>query len=86
MHLPNIDPKKLVDAHVIEQKFGYQTGHKIAAEYGSSDYDENLKTVTEELRQAAAAQEPLERIKQAPPATGGQPGTGGNQNQEGGTK
>lgn len=78
MPLPNIDPLKLVNAHVIEQKHGYQTGHQIAAEYGNSDYDENLNIVTEELKKAAAAQEPLERIKQAKQQAGG-----GNQPDQG---
>ncbi len=68
--LPNIDPLKLVNAHEKEQKLGYKTGHQITAERGGGDYQENLAIIKDELAQIAAANEPLERIKQAQPNTG----------------
>jgi lambda family phage portal protein len=56
---PDIDPLKSVNAHILEQKQGYKTGHQITAERGGGDYDENLKTIKQELAMVAEANEPL---------------------------
>lgn len=45
---PDIDPKRSVEAHAIEQDRGYRTGKQITAERGGGDYDENLTRVAEE--------------------------------------
>lgn len=56
---PDIDPMKSVSANVLEQKYGYKTGHQITAERGGGDYQENLETVTEELELVAGANAPM---------------------------
>lgn len=56
---PDIDPLKSVNADILNQKYGYRTGHQITAERGGGDYEENLQTIKAELAAVAEANKPL---------------------------
>lgn len=60
---PDIDPLKSVNAHILEQKYGYKTGAEITAERTGGDYNENLEKIKSELDRVAEANEPMEKIK-----------------------
>lgn len=86
---PDIDPLKSVNANILRQKYGYSTGHKITAEEGGGDYEENLEIIAGELESVAAANKPMGGMQQqagGPPpfGGGGQGGTDeGDQKQDG---
>ena len=50
---PDIDPLKSVNAHILEQNRGFNSGKKITAERGGGDYEENLVRTKAELQQVA---------------------------------
>ncbi len=80
--LPNMDPKNLVEANILEHKMGYKTGDMITAETNGSDYHDNLQRIKGEFDQLAELSPPgsftstTEKVDPAgtPPAT-----QGGNQ-------
>jgi lambda family phage portal protein len=80
---PDIDPLKSVTAAILEQKYGYRTGHQICAERGGGDYEENLVIVAQELALVAAANEPMKGLQDSQNQGGGG-GGGGFQNDSGG--
>jgi lambda family phage portal protein len=59
---PDIDPLKSVNAHILEQKYGYKTGAEITAERTGGDYNENLEKIKSELDRVAEANAPMEAI------------------------
>jgi lambda family phage portal protein len=62
--LPNMDPKNLVEANILEHEHGYKTGSMITAETNGSDYDANLEAIESEFARIAAAQAPMDANKQ----------------------
>jgi lambda family phage portal protein len=75
---PDIDPEKSVRANVIEQKYGYSTGHKITAERGGGDYEENLQVIGGELKKVAAANAAMKGLEDSN-RSGAAAGTGGQE-------
>jgi lambda family phage portal protein len=69
---PDIDPKKSVDANILEQKYGYKTGAEITAERTGGDYAQNLATIKGELEKVADANAPMEAITQTQATDQGQ--------------
>jgi lambda family phage portal protein len=65
--LPNMDPKNLVEANILEHEKGYKTGDMITAETNGSDYNDNLEKIKGEFDKLAEVKTPA-NIKAATPA------------------
>lgn len=82
--LPNMDPKNLVQANMLEQDRGYKTGDMITAETNGGDYSENLRTIKDEFDRLAKVQTPsTQKATAAATQAATQPATQNNQTQTG---
>jgi lambda family phage portal protein len=71
--LPNMDPKNLVEANILEHEKGYKTGDMITSETNGSDYNDNLRTIEGEFERLSKVKTPSNikaaAAKQAPAKT-----------------
>jgi lambda family phage portal protein len=56
--LPNMDPKNLVEANILEHEKGYKTGDMITSETNGSDYNDNLRTIEGEFERLSKVKTP----------------------------